>query len=41
MAGDLRFHITYNDNSEDIIQFWISELVCAVKYLHSQGIVHR
>ncbi|KAG1049469.1 hypothetical protein G6F43_008203 [Rhizopus delemar] len=33
MAMDLMY--------EDIIQFWISELVCAVKYLHSQGIVHR
>ncbi|CEG65075.1 Putative AGC/YANK protein kinase [Rhizopus microsporus] len=41
IAGDLRFHITHKQHNEQVIRFWISELVCAVKYLHSQGIVHR
>ncbi|KAG1444041.1 hypothetical protein G6F56_010453 [Rhizopus delemar] len=41
MAGDLRFHITNKQYKESDILFWISGLICAIKYLHSQRIVHR
>jgi serine/threonine kinase 32 len=41
-GGDLRSHINDNrEHDENTIKFWIAELICAVKYLHSQGIVHR
>ncbi|GAA5796538.1 hypothetical protein HPULCUR_001910 [Helicostylum pulchrum] len=40
-AGDLRFHLTIKQHDEITIKFWMAELVCAVKYLHSQGIIHR
>ncbi|KAI8087597.1 kinase-like domain-containing protein [Gilbertella persicaria] len=39
-GGDLRSHLV-QDHNENVIKFWIAELVCAIKYLHSQGIVHR
>ncbi|KAG2197000.1 hypothetical protein INT47_006947 [Mucor saturninus] len=40
-AGDLRFHLSTKQHDENTIKFWIAELICAVKYLHSQSIVHR
>ncbi|KAK4517029.1 citrate (Si)-synthase [Mucor velutinosus] len=43
-GGDLRSHIsnsTVQQHDERTIQFWMAELICAVKYLHSQGIIHR
>ncbi|KAI8364247.1 kinase-like domain-containing protein [Blakeslea trispora] len=39
-GGDLRSHLK-QDHHEHVIRFWMAELVCAIKYLHSQGIVHR
>ncbi|KAJ4295390.1 Serine/threonine kinase [Kalmusia sp. IMI 367209] len=40
-GGDLRFHISRKTFTEDAVRFWISELGCAVRYIHQQGIVHR
>ncbi|WEW58140.1 Serine/threonine kinase [Emydomyces testavorans] len=40
-GGDLRFHISRKCFTEEAIRFWISELACALRYIHSQGIVHR
>lgn len=40
-GGDLRFHISRKTFSEDCIRFWMSELACALRYIHEQGIVHR
>lgn len=40
-GGDLRFHLSTKQHDENTIKFWMAELICAVKYLHSQGIVHR
>ncbi|KAI9892892.1 MAG: hypothetical protein M1814_001051 [Vezdaea aestivalis] len=40
-GGDLRFHISRKTFTEDAVRFWIAELGCALKYIHSQGIVHR
>lgn len=40
LGGDLRSHLNHEYN-ENKIKFWMAELICAVKYLHSQGIVHR
>ena len=40
-GGDLRFHLSRKSFTEDAVRFWISELGCALKYIHSQGIVHR
>ena len=40
-GGDLRFHISRKTFTEDAVRFWISELGCAVRYIHTQGIVHR
>lgn len=40
-GGDLRSHLTERLHDEMTIKFWMAELICAVKYLHSQGIVHR
>jgi serine/threonine kinase 32 len=37
----LRFHINRKTFTEDAIRFWIAEVACALKYLHSRGIVHR
>ncbi|CAG8584382.1 12763_t:CDS:2 [Acaulospora morrowiae] len=41
MGGDLRFHINRKTFTEDAIRFWIAELACAIRYLHSKGVVHR
>jgi serine/threonine kinase 32 len=40
-GGDLRFHIQRKSFTEDAIRFWMAELACALRYIHSQGIVHR
>ena len=40
-GGDLRFHISRKTFSEECIRFWMSELACALRYIHEQGIVHR
>lgn len=40
-GGDLRFHISRKTFTEEAIRFWISELSCALVYIHSKGIVHR
>lgn len=40
-GGDLRFHITRKTFTEEAVRFWISELGCALRYVHGQGIVHR
>ncbi|RYC56383.1 hypothetical protein CHU98_g9818 [Xylaria longipes] len=40
-GGDLRFHISRKTFTEDAVQFWISELACALRYVHGQGIIHR
>ncbi|KAI8873026.1 kinase-like protein [Ramicandelaber brevisporus] len=41
LGGDLRFHITRRRFVEGIVRFWIAEVVCALRYLHNHGIVHR
>ncbi|CAG8507868.1 10707_t:CDS:2 [Acaulospora colombiana] len=41
MGGDLRFHLNRKTFTEDAIRFWIAELACAIRYLHSKGVVHR
>jgi serine/threonine protein kinase len=40
-GGDLRFHISRKTFTEDAVRFWIAQLGCALRYCHSQGIVHR
>ncbi|KAF3019677.1 hypothetical protein E8E14_004081 [Neopestalotiopsis sp. 37M] len=40
-GGDLRFHISRKTFTEEAVRFWISELGCALKYIHEQGIIHR
>ncbi|KAI0103041.1 kinase-like domain-containing protein [Nemania sp. FL0031] len=40
-GGDLRFHISRKTFTEEAVQFWISELACALRYVHGQGIIHR
>lgn len=40
-GGDLRFHISRKSFTEDAVRFWIAELGCALRYIHSMGIVHR
>lgn len=41
MGGDLRFHLNRKTFTEDAIRYWIAELACAIRYLHSKGVVHR
>lgn len=41
MGGDLRFHLNRKTFTEDAIRFWIAELACAIRYLHSKRVVHR
>ncbi|KAI1437114.1 kinase-like domain-containing protein [Xylaria sp. CBS 124048] len=40
-GGDLRFHISRKTFTEEAVRFWLAELACALKYVHSHGIVHR
>ena len=40
-GGDLRFHISRKTFEERAVRFWMAELGCALRYVHSQGIVHR
>ncbi|KAI2633486.1 kinase-like protein [Xylaria nigripes] len=40
-GGDLRFHISRKTFTEEAVRFWLSELACALKYIHGHGIVHR
>ncbi|KAI7871842.1 kinase-like domain-containing protein [Spinellus fusiger] len=41
LGGDMRFHMSRHTLSENVIRCWMAELICSVKYLHSQGFVHR
>lgn len=40
-GGDLRFHISRKTFTEEAVRFWISELGCALRYIHGQKIIHR
>ncbi|KAH7128853.1 kinase-like domain-containing protein [Dactylonectria macrodidyma] len=40
-GGDLRFHISRKTFTEEAVGFWIAELGCALRYIHSQNIIHR
>lgn len=40
-GGDLRFHISRKTFTEEAVRFWMAELGCALRYIHSQGIIHR
>ncbi|CAD0115110.1 unnamed protein product [Aureobasidium uvarum] len=40
-GGDLRFHISRKSFTEEAVRFWISQLGCALRYIHKQNIVHR
>ncbi|KAH1447503.1 hypothetical protein KXV89_003694 [Aspergillus fumigatus] len=40
-GGDLRFHISRKCFTEEAVRFWMAELGCALRYIHSQGIIHR
>ncbi|KAF6813841.1 AGC/YANK protein kinase [Colletotrichum sojae] len=40
-GGDLRFHISRKTFTEEAVRFWIAELGCALRYIHSQNIIHR
>lgn len=40
-GGDLRFHISRKTFTEECVRFWMAELACALRYIHTQGIVHR
>lgn len=40
-GGDLRFHISRKTFTEATVRFWMAELGCALRYIHSQGVVHR
>ncbi len=40
-GGDLRFHISRKAFTEETVRFWMAELGCALRYIHSQGVVHR
>ncbi|KAF2398649.1 kinase-like protein [Trichodelitschia bisporula] len=40
-GGDLRFHISRKTFTEEAVRFWIAQLGCALRYIHTQGIVHR
>ncbi|KAI1823814.1 kinase-like domain-containing protein [Xylaria intraflava] len=40
-GGDLRFHISRKTFTEEAVRFWLSELACALKYIHAHNIVHR
>ena len=40
-GGDLRFHISRKAFTDDCVRFWMAELGCALRYIHTQGIVHR
>lgn len=42
LGGDLRCYLDKHSYlTEQLTCFWISELICAVKYLHLKGIMHR
>ncbi|KAL7951855.1 serine/threonine protein kinase [Trichoderma barbatum] len=40
-GGDLRFHISRKTFTEEAVRFWIAELGCALRYVHTQNIIHR
>ncbi|KAH0833112.1 kinase-like domain-containing protein [Lanmaoa asiatica] len=42
LGGDLRFHLERNGNlSEQVVRFWMTELISALVYLHKRRIIHR
>ena len=42
LGGDLRFHLDRRGPfKEESVRFYLAELACAVRYLHSRDIVHR
>ncbi|KIJ66724.1 hypothetical protein HYDPIDRAFT_85953 [Hydnomerulius pinastri MD-312] len=42
LGGDLRFHLDRKgDLSENVVRFWVVELVSALVYLHKRRIIHR
>ncbi|KAI8098826.1 kinase-like domain-containing protein [Halteromyces radiatus] len=42
LGGDLRHYLTRNGPaSEELTRFWMTEMICAIKYLHSKEIMHR
>ncbi|KAF9234139.1 kinase-like domain-containing protein [Melanogaster broomeanus] len=42
LGGDLRFHLDRKGElSEDIVRFWVVELISALVYLHRRRIIHR
>ncbi|KAH6974744.1 kinase-like domain-containing protein [Ilyonectria destructans] len=40
-GGDLRFHISRKTFTEEAVGFWIAELGCALRYIHSRNIIHK
>ncbi|KAH7124814.1 kinase-like domain-containing protein [Dactylonectria estremocensis] len=40
-GGDLRFYISRNTFTKEAVGFWIAELDCALRYIHSWNIIHR
>ncbi|KAF9223527.1 kinase-like protein [Gyrodon lividus] len=42
LGGDLRFHLDRKEElSEDVVRFWVVELISALVYLHRRRIIHR
>lgn len=41
LGGDLRFHLNRKNFTENAVRIWISELACALRYLHSKHVAHR
>lgn len=41
LGGDLRYHISQRKFNESVIRIWMVELVSALIYIHSKGVLHR
>lgn len=42
LGGDLKYHLQQTGSfPEEAIRIWAAEMVSAIEYLHSQGVVHR